>query len=324
MSPLPNAAGRRGTILGAFLTGWRQVLRAPALTAGVLVATVLMGSWTSEFWAAAEGTKRTLTHEVLGFGGALAMVSDVLSSQAFDPALAGLAASYLGLWIFVSGGLLDRVARGRPVGTAAFFSACGRYFGRLLRLAAIVGAAYWSLFGWLHPWLFGTVFGSVSGDLATGQGGTGIRVVLPLAFTAALMLVGLVADFARVRAVVEDRRSVIGALTASLRFIRRRPWRVSGLYLLSVVTLLLVLGLGQQTTSSAGPPSLAGPLLWLLFLLARLWAKLAFMASEVVFFQGELAHAEYTALPEPIWPDSPAVEAMENLRGPRRSYIPKM
>ena len=36
--------------------------------------------------------------------------------------------------------------------------------------------------------------------------------------------------------------------------------------------------------------------------LARVWARLAFMASEVVFFQGELAHADYTAAPEPSGP----------------------
>jgi hypothetical protein len=50
-----------------------------------------------------------------------------------------------------------------------------------------------------------------------------------------------------------------------------------------------------------------------LYLLLRVWAKLAFMASEVVFFQGELAHAQYTAMPDPVWPDSPAAEAIENL-----------
>ena len=37
------------------------------------------------------------------------------------------------------------------------------------------------------------------------------------------------------------------------------------------------------------------------------------MAAEVVFFQGELAHATYTAAPLPTWPDSPAAEALENL-----------
>jgi len=37
------------------------------------------------------------------------------------------------------------------------------------------------------------------------------------------------------------------------------------------------------------------------------------MAGEVVFFQGELAHATYTAAPLQMWPDSPAAEAIENL-----------
>ena len=33
------------------------------------------------------------------------------------------------------------------------------------------------------------------------------------------------------------------------------------------------------------------------YLLVRVWAKLAWIAGEVVFFQGELAHATYTAAP---------------------------
>jgi hypothetical protein len=47
-----------------------------------------------------------------------------------------------------------------------------------------------------------------------------------------------------------------------------------------------------------------------LYLVFRLWARLAFLASEVVFFQGELAHAQYASQPELVWPDSPAVESL--------------
>jgi hypothetical protein len=39
----------------------------------------------------------------------------------------------------------------------------------------------------------------------------------------------------------------------------------------------------------------------------------ALAASQVVYFQRALAHADYTAAPLPIWPDSPAAEAIENL-----------
>jgi hypothetical protein len=57
-----------------------------------------------------------------------------------------------------------------------------------------------------------------------------------------------------------------------------------------------------------------------LYLLAHVWARLAFMASEVAFFQGELAHARYAASPLPPWPESASAEALGRLReqGPAR------
>ena len=141
-----------------------------------------------------------------------------------------------------------------------------------------------------------------------------MRVVLYLSFVSLLVAVNLVADFAKVRAVVEDRRSAISALGAALRFIRRRPARVLALYLLNILAAAVVLRLWLQTAPGADAPTWLALLGGQLYILARVWAKLAFMASEVVFFQGELAHAGFTAAPEPIWPDSPAVEAIKNLR----------
>ena len=40
--------------------------------------------------------------------------------------------------------------------------------------------------------------------------------------------------------------------------------------------------------------------------------KLSFYASETSLFQRSLAHAGYTAAPEPRWPESPAAEAIVN------------
>src|SRR5687767_1624478 len=89
---------RRATVLGAFVEGWRRVLRAPAIVVGALTLTmaaalppallvggqveaqlgssrlserVLRGwdtDWAGEFQAQASGVGRTLTHEILGFG----------------------------------------------------------------------------------------------------------------------------------------------------------------------------------------------------------------------------------------------------------------
>ena len=46
------------------------------------------------------------------------------------------------------------------------------------------------------------------------------------------------------------------------------------------------------------------------YILARLWIKLVFLASQTALFQAELAHAGYTAAPLPTAPDSPAAEAI--------------
>lgn len=347
-SPDPAGVARpRATVLGAFLEGWRRVLRAPVLAGSMLAITFLLalplaialrgmmeehlgpsleadkavagwhGGWAAEFGAQAQGLGRTFTHEILGFGGTLANVSRFLDRERLNPTVAGAVVAYVVAWIFLSGGLLDRLARARPIRTAAFFSACGVYFVRFLRLGIVIGAVYWALFRWLHPYLFGTIYNRLTRDMTEERDGLLLRGGLYLLFLSALALVNLAADFAKVRAVVEDRRSMLAALGASLRFIRRRPFRVLALYLLNVAALLVILRLWLQVAPSAGAPTWWALLVAQVYLLFRIWARLSFMASEIVFFQAELAHADYTAAPELVWPDSPAVEAIENLAGQR-------
>ena len=269
--------------------------------------------WAAEFEAQGSGFERTFTYEILGFGGTLAIVSGLVDNESLDPALVSAIAVYIALWVFLSGGILDRLARGRPVRLAAFFAACGVYFFRFLRLALIVGAVYWALFQWVHPYLLDGLYDRWTRDMTTERSGIQLRAVLYLVFLSLLALVNLIADFAKVRAVVEDRRSMISAVSSSIRFIRRRFFRVSALYLLNVLTLLVIIRLWLQVAPSADAAPWLALLVTQIYLLFRVWAKLAFMASEAVFFQGELAHAQYTAAPEPLWPDSPAAEAIDNL-----------
>ena len=122
--------------------------------------------------AQAQGLGRTFTHEILGFGGTLANVSGLLDRRELNPTVAGAIVAYVAAWIFLSGGLLDRLARGRPIRTAAFFSACGVYFVRFLRLAVVIGAVYRALFRWLQPWLFTTVYDRLTRDLTEERKGS--------------------------------------------------------------------------------------------------------------------------------------------------------
>jgi hypothetical protein len=334
----------KASVIGAFLEGWRRVLRAPVLALGLLAATFatalplgltlqhelaaqLGGSleaersayawnevWASEFRNQGSSLASTFTHEILGFGGTLAATSALLDAEPLNPTIAAFVAAYVALWVFASGGILDRLARGRPVRTFGFFMACGGFFFRLLRLAVVAGACYWLLFRGLHPWLFGPLYDRWIADLASERQVVLVRIGLYLLFGLLLLTVNLVVDFAKVRAVVEDRRSTLGAIAAALRFVRRRPLRVLWLYVLNLLAAAVVWRLWLQTAPGAGASTWMALLAGQLYILGRLWAKLAFMASEVVFFQGELAHARYTAAPEPVWPDAAGVEAIRNLR----------
>lgn len=333
----------RTPVLAAFLEGWRRVLRAPALAASMLAVTFLLAlplgivmqqsleahlgrsleanladtgwnaGWAAEYGARARGFERTFEYEILGFGGTLASLSDLLDNVALDSTLVLMTGLSIAAWVVLSGGLLDRLARGRPVRTAQFFSACAVYALRFARLAVIVGAAYFALFRWFSPFLFGRVFPHFVRDMTSERDAAILRIVLYAIFVLALAAVGAVADFAKVRTVVEDRRSMLGAVGASLRFIRRRPLRIAGLFLLNALSWLVILRLWFSIAPGAGASVWWAFLITELYLLARVSAKLAFMASEVVFFQGDLAHAQYTAAPEIVWPDSPAAEAIRNL-----------
>jgi len=333
----------RTTASSAVLDGWRRVLRAPALAAGVLAATFFLAlplamalrgmiaedlgsslvgdhlavgwdaGWAAEFGEDAQGLGRTFTHEILGFGGTIAIVSGFADREVLNPTLVGAVAAYLVLWVFLWGGILDRLARNRPTRTAAFFSTCGTFFMRFLRLAVPVGAAYWAVLTWLHPWLFDDVYGRLVRDLTVETTAVWIRVGLYAVFLAALLIVGAVADVAKVRAVVEDRRSMLGALAASVRFLRRRPVRVAALYAANAAAVAVVLLVWYAVAPGAAVPAWPAFLLAQVYLLLRLAARLALAASLVSFFQAELAHATYTAAPLPVWPDSPAAEALDNL-----------
>jgi hypothetical protein len=288
-------------VFGAFVEGWRRVLRAPALAIWVLAAMLaasvplairpgdLIGgdvvstartamALTASAWAAEEprvppspGT--SLYHTFLGFGRTLAT-------------------PYILFWVFLSGGLVDRLARGRPVGTAHFFAVCGVFLFRFARLGLMVAGAYYVLFRLLRPQISGRPEAFV--------------------FLAGLALVTLIADFAKVRAVVEDRRSMLGACLAALRFIRSRPIRAGGVFALHILTGAAILQLWSRAIPGPIQSQWAALGVTVLFLLIMIVARLAFMASEVAIFQRELAHASYAAAPELVWPDSPAVEAIQN------------
>jgi hypothetical protein len=268
-------------------------------------------AWWNEFLRQAGPLGRTFQTTIIGFAAALDNLSTLADGGSRPAPILWIGALYIVLWMFLSGGILDRYARGRPTGAYEFFAACGVYFTRFLRLAPFVALTYYLLFAVVHPAMFGSLYEALVRDVTQERTAFFIRLALYLTFGALLAAANAVFDYAKVRAVVEDRRSMIGAIAAAARFVRRNAGAVAPLYLLNTALFVGVLLVYALAAPGSGSSTLA---VWLgiavgqIYLAARLWARLVFLASETSLFQGRLAHAGYLARTPVVRPEPPVVE----------------
>jgi hypothetical protein len=324
--------------------GIRRVNRAPMIAIGVWALTLLVSvplamalrgmladhlgrslaadtaaagvnyDWMQEFADQATGLGVTFKPTIIGFGAVLDNLSAFIDDTERPVVIVGAASAYIVLWIFAAGGILDRYARDRATHAHGFFSASGVFFFRFLRLAAVQWIVYALVFVYVHAWLFDRLYPRMTHEVTVERTAFFVRLALYAVFGIVVAASMLVFDYAKVRAVVEDRRSMIGAIGAALGFIRRNVAAATVLFALNVAVFAAVLALYALVAPSAGG---GGPSIWIgfaigqLYIAARLWVKLVFWASETALFQSRLAHAGYVARPVPTWPESPTAEAVE-------------
>jgi hypothetical protein len=269
--------------------------------------------WMQEFSDQASGLGVTFRPAVIGFGAVLDNASAFIEDTERPIVIVGAASVYILLWIFVAGGIIDRYARNRPTRARGFFSACGVFFFRFLRLAVIQWIVYALLFGYVHRWLLDTWYTRLIHDVSVERTAFFIRLGLYALFGLLIAAATTIFDYAKVRAVVEDRRSMIGAIGAALGFIRRNLGGVIVVFALNLALFTGVIALYALIAPGAGGTGASmwiGAIIGQVYVLARLWVKLVFWASETALFQSRLAHAGYVARPVPAWPESPAAEAL--------------
>ena len=292
--------------LGAFLDGIRRVAAAPLLllvTYSLVLAGALgMGALAPE--VGPTGVESVGTTDAGGFVGvthafgtdpsALAVVAAFSLTR--DWAQAGLALLGMVFWTFLAGGILDRLARQRWIGNVGFLAACRHHFWPVTRLALLTGALYWLWMGVLHPWLLDGTSGASAASQRRGAAADAVWLALHGLFAAGRAGIGLVVDYGRVRAVVEDRRSAIGALRAALRFMARRPAAVAGLWALNMILLALILAACSLLVPTVMGIGRIGPfLVGQLYTAAHLFTTFVAWASQTAYFQNQLAHPTYVA-----------------------------
>jgi hypothetical protein len=331
------------SVLVSLRDGSRRVNRAPGILAGVWILTLVAGlplaaalrtsladhlgqslaadaaaaganyDWMQEFADQASGIGLTFKPTVIGFGAILDNLSAFIDDTARPIAIVATASLYVLAWIFLAGGIVDRLARDRAIGAHGFFAACGVFFFRFLRLAIVQWLVYAFLFAYLHDWLFDTFYPRITHEMSVERTAFLTRLALYLVFGLLVAAAALVFDYAKVRAVVEDRRSMLSAIGAALGFVRRNTAAATGAFAANCILFVVVVGVYALVAPGAGG---AGPSMWVgfalgqLYVIGRLWVKLLFWASETSLFQRRLAHAGYTARLVPVWPDSPTAEAL--------------
>ncbi len=331
------------TAAQAWGDGVRRVARAPGIVVGVWLLTTLISlplalslrgeltnhlgtslaaesaaqgvnyEWMQEFADQSTGLGTTFRPTVIGFAAVLDNLSAFMDAVPRPLVVTSAAAAYVIVWLFLAGGIIDRYARDRSTGMHGFFAVSGGFFFRFARLAIIMAVVYGLLFGSLHPWFFDRVYTRLTRNVNVERTAFLIRASLYLVFGLLLAAANVIFDYAKVRAVVEDRRSAVGAVTAAVRFVRQHAAVAVGVYAINVIAFGLTLAVYALLAPRAGGTGWtmwAGFAIGQLYIALRLCVKLIFWASETSLFQSRLAHAGYVAAPAPVWPDSPTAEAL--------------
>lgn len=245
--------------------------------------------WLEEFHDRRGQLEQTLTPVRLSGFAALANLDAWFSGEWFT-ANRGLAAwglLFILLWILIQGGVLDTLHRpASRLDLKAFGANSATYFFRFLRLAGVAGLGYYGVYR-LAQWLFPaierwTVDVTVEKIAMIWHLSGAITVVLLLG------IIHLVADFAKIAIVTEQRRSAMLAIWRAARSLLTHP--IQALVLAtSFATLLFTL---QAIYSWLAPsPAVQGMgglvlafVIGQIYLYLRWGLRVALIASELQLF----------------------------------------
>lgn len=319
-------------IARCFVEGFHRVRRAPALLGWVFLASLVVSlpltaamreilhssfgtslvqenmrrgfdvDWYGEFGRTAAGLASTFGPSVVGALPVVGNLERTLDGQLFavDRTILAAAVTFLLAWAFLAGGILLRLARpeeGRTRGS--FFSACGVYFFRFVRLLVVAMVIYGAVFRWvstpLHRWVERGMR-DVTVEFTAMTWTFGVYAVVGLL----LVIAGVSFDYAKIAMVLEERRSALLAFVRGLRFFLAHPGRTLSLYGMLLIVGLLLMSLYALVAPGAGQTGHASLILTFLvsqcYVLARIFLKLWFLASQALLFRAATRGPEAAAM----------------------------
>ena len=273
--------------------------------------------WFQEFEADAQALASTFEPTVAGAGAVFKALDGFVSGTLFKqfPAILAVGIAYLLLWAFAAGGILTAFEKNISPSFEEFAAAGARYLGRFVRLMVFVGLLYWLIYALLAPWL-DEWFESLSADTIDERLALLWKVFTLLIFLAAVWLVNILADYAKILTVLERRRSMLLSLLRSVRLCAAHFLRVGGLYLLVTLLGIVLMAIYALVAPGASDSTWTGVLLALLlgqiYIAARIGVRLLFFASQMELCRSLIAAPEPAPMTEPPIASEPLLPPQED------------
>ena len=248
--------------------------------------------WETEFERDAHGMSTTFGPTVVGIYPVLGNLEKLFDGEIFktDGTILFAGGLFLMAWAFLAGGIIRRYSDSGDLADdkANFIGNCAALFFPMVRVLVISLLFYWAIYHLLsdrlNDWLEDALRDETSemkGMIAT------LGLYGLIAFI--LMLVMMVMDYAKITLALGNRRSAVVATWSGLNFVVRNPVLTIGLWLtLSLAGVLLVFlyslvapGPGQSSMVAIVGAFAIGQI----YILARLFLKLWFLASQTALFE---------------------------------------
>ena len=245
--------------------------------------------WHSEYRASTEGVGGTLEPSQVGVGAFLDNLDLWFTGGLFDltPGLIAAGGLYALLWALLVGGALGYLQSGDRPTVRGFFAFGGEFFLRFVRVTALAAGLYYLVYRF-SEWLFGWLEHRTR-DVTVEKSVLLVYLLAAALILLLLLFVRMVADYAKVSMVLEDRRSALFALLRGVRFVAGRPLATFGVVALVGLAGCLVIWLYSLVAPGVGQASwtavIAAFVVGQLFLIARLGLRLTLLGAELDLYE---------------------------------------
>ncbi len=200
----------------------------------------------------------------------------------------GLGALYLLLNVFLAGGIVATLALDHRVSLHRFLAGASRFFSRYLRLFFVfcvtLGAVLAGFNFSIEPYFEDLAEAATTDRDAFLLKALGIVILLFV-----VSLVGMVFDYAKVRTVIDRRRSMIVSAVSGLSFSFRCFWRCFRLFYMNVLLVAALTGLfllvGNQFSNATWGSIIGLFVVQQVFIVCRIGMKLSFFASQLAMYE---------------------------------------